>query len=185
MKYIDEFRDGEVAQRIAVAIAREVKRDRRYHFMEFCGGHTHAISRYGVADLLPAWKTLVEHTEAHFSREDYWMAATRFAAGNCHSTQHAYVLAVMREGIKYAERGELHAPRTMAAELAVWFPQHTEAMDAALAQHLRNVGYDPATDTLARPEALPQELIHGCGGACSSGDDEAAQPHAETASATA
>ncbi len=53
MKYIDEFRDGEVAQRIAVAIAREVKRDRRYHFMEFCGGHTHAISRYGVTDLLP------------------------------------------------------------------------------------------------------------------------------------
>ena len=26
----------------------------RYSFMEFCGGHTHAISRYGVADLLPA-----------------------------------------------------------------------------------------------------------------------------------
>lgn len=144
-----------------------------------------AVQQASDADLLPAWKTLVEHTEAHFSREDYWMAATRFAAGNCHSTQHAYVLAVMREGIKYAERGELHAPRTMAAELAVWFPQHTEAMDAALAQHLRNVGYDPVTDTLARPEALPQELIHGCGGACSSGDDEAAQPHAETANATA
>ena len=27
---------------------------RTYHFMEFCGGHTHAISRYGVKDLLPA-----------------------------------------------------------------------------------------------------------------------------------
>ena len=54
MKYIDEFRDGEVAKGIAGAIAREVKADRRYHFMEFCGGHTHAISRYGVADLLPA-----------------------------------------------------------------------------------------------------------------------------------
>ncbi len=27
---------------------------RSYHFMEFCGGHTHAISRYGVKDLLPA-----------------------------------------------------------------------------------------------------------------------------------
>ena len=53
MKYIDEFRDGAVAKRIAAAIAREVKADRRYHFMEFCGGHTHAISRYGVTDLLP------------------------------------------------------------------------------------------------------------------------------------
>jgi hydrogenase expression/formation protein HypD len=27
---------------------------RRYHFMEFCGGHTHAIARYGVEELLPA-----------------------------------------------------------------------------------------------------------------------------------
>jgi hydrogenase maturation factor len=29
-------------------------RGRTYRFMEFCGGHTHAISRYGVEDLLPA-----------------------------------------------------------------------------------------------------------------------------------
>ena len=54
MKYIDEFRDGELAQGIARAIAAEVRPDRRYNFMEFCGGHTHAISRYGVPDLLPA-----------------------------------------------------------------------------------------------------------------------------------
>ena len=54
MKYIDEYRDGEVAQAIAAAIRAEADPARRYHFMEFCGGHTHAISRYGVADLLPA-----------------------------------------------------------------------------------------------------------------------------------
>ena len=54
MKYVDEYRDGEVAQGLAKAIAAEVRPDRRYNFMEFCGGHTHAISRYGVPDLLPA-----------------------------------------------------------------------------------------------------------------------------------
>jgi hydrogenase expression/formation protein HypD len=54
MKYIDEFRDGDVARGIAGAIAREANPARSYHFMEFCGGHTHAISRYGVSDLLPA-----------------------------------------------------------------------------------------------------------------------------------
>ncbi len=54
MKYVDEFRDGEVAKGLAQAIADEVRGDRRYNFMEFCGGHTHAISRYGVPDLLPA-----------------------------------------------------------------------------------------------------------------------------------
>ena len=53
MKYVDEFRDGEVALGLARAIAAEVRPDRRYNFMEFCGGHTHAISRYGVPDLLP------------------------------------------------------------------------------------------------------------------------------------
>ncbi len=54
MKYIDEFRSGEVAQALARRIAAEVDPARRYHFMEFCGGHTHAISRYGIAELLPA-----------------------------------------------------------------------------------------------------------------------------------
>ena len=54
MKYIDEFRDGEVAKGLADAIRREANPARSYHFMEFCGGHTHAISRYGVSDLLPA-----------------------------------------------------------------------------------------------------------------------------------
>jgi hydrogenase expression/formation protein HypD len=54
MKYIDEFRDGQLARHIAAAIAAEASSDRRYALMEFCGGHTHAISRYGIEDLLPA-----------------------------------------------------------------------------------------------------------------------------------
>ena len=53
MKYVDEFRDGVLAKTIAARIAAEADPDRSYHFMEFCGGHTHAISRYGVTDLLP------------------------------------------------------------------------------------------------------------------------------------
>lgn len=53
MKYIDEFRDGSVAQALGQKIAHEVLAGRRYSFMEFCGGHTHAISRYGLNDLLP------------------------------------------------------------------------------------------------------------------------------------
>lgn len=53
MKFIEEYRDGELAQRIASSIRAEADPHRAYHFMEFCGGHTHAISRYGIADLLP------------------------------------------------------------------------------------------------------------------------------------
>ena len=54
MKYVDEYRDGALARSIAAAIAREASADRTYRLMEFCGGHTHAISRYGLEDLLPA-----------------------------------------------------------------------------------------------------------------------------------
>ena len=53
MKYIEEFRDQQLAQGLARAIAAEVQPDRHYHLMEFCGGHTHAVFRYGVADLMP------------------------------------------------------------------------------------------------------------------------------------
>ncbi len=82
MKYVDEFRDGALARNIAANIAREAdphgharsphlnplpqageetieslrefQDNHTYRLMEFCGGHTHAISRYGIADLLPA-----------------------------------------------------------------------------------------------------------------------------------
>lgn len=53
MKYIHEFRDGRAAAAVAAAIASEVDPARTYNLMEFCGGHTHAIFRYGVQDLLP------------------------------------------------------------------------------------------------------------------------------------
>ncbi len=53
MKYIDEFRDGDIARKIGAQLAREVQPERQYSFMEFCGGHTHAISRYGIAEMLP------------------------------------------------------------------------------------------------------------------------------------
>ena len=53
MKYVDEFRNGDVAQTLAGKIASSVESGRSYSFMEFCGGHTHAISRYGLSDLLP------------------------------------------------------------------------------------------------------------------------------------
>ncbi|MCP4414772.1 MAG: hydrogenase formation protein HypD [Gammaproteobacteria bacterium] len=53
MKYIEDFRDPQLAQKLATAIKNEVEPDRQYNLMEFCGGHTHAIFRYGIQDLLP------------------------------------------------------------------------------------------------------------------------------------
>ena len=53
MKYVEEFRRHDLARKLAAAIASEVKPGRKYNLMEFCGGHTHAIFRYGVQDLMP------------------------------------------------------------------------------------------------------------------------------------
>ncbi|KRQ17050.1 hydrogenase formation protein HypD [Bradyrhizobium manausense] len=53
MKYVHEFRDKEIALGVAKAIGTEVDLARPYRFMEFCGGHTHTISRYGLEDMLP------------------------------------------------------------------------------------------------------------------------------------
>ncbi len=53
MKYIDEFRQQELAVQLSSAIKRETQPERQYNLMEFCGGHTHAIFRYGIQDLMP------------------------------------------------------------------------------------------------------------------------------------
>ena len=54
MKYVDEFRDGALAANIVSSITHEVKPEHTYRLMEFCGGHTHALARYGVLGMLPA-----------------------------------------------------------------------------------------------------------------------------------
>ncbi|NNM58949.1 MAG: hydrogenase formation protein HypD [Legionellales bacterium] len=53
MKYITEFRDPEKARALANLIEKESKKNQQYRLMEFCGGHTHAIHRYGIVSLLP------------------------------------------------------------------------------------------------------------------------------------
>ena len=53
MKYVTAFRDPALARTLAAAIARDVRPDHVYRLMEFCGGHTHALARHGVLELLP------------------------------------------------------------------------------------------------------------------------------------
>jgi len=53
MKYVDEFRDPKLIQTAAQEIRRLADPDRHYRIMEVCGGHTHAIYRHGLKNLLP------------------------------------------------------------------------------------------------------------------------------------
>lgn len=57
MKFIDEYRDGEAAKKLATAIHEELQAP--CTIMEVCGGQTHSIVRFGVDELLPTDITLV------------------------------------------------------------------------------------------------------------------------------
>jgi len=64
MKYVDEFRDGEraaILEREIRALAPRLPRPpgRALQIMEVCGGHTHAIFRYGIEAMLPPELELV------------------------------------------------------------------------------------------------------------------------------
>ncbi len=52
MKYVDEYRDPELAKRISEEIAKLVP-SRPLKLMEVCGGHTHTIYKHGIEDVLP------------------------------------------------------------------------------------------------------------------------------------
>jgi hydrogenase expression/formation protein HypD len=54
MKFVDEFREPEVITRTSEEIRRLADPNKHYRIMEVCGGHTHAIYRFGLKDLLPS-----------------------------------------------------------------------------------------------------------------------------------
>ena len=51
MKYLDEYRDGAIAERLLEEIRRAQKH--QWMLMEVCGGQTHSIVKFGIDDLLP------------------------------------------------------------------------------------------------------------------------------------
>jgi hydrogenase expression/formation protein HypD len=57
MKFIDEYRQGDIARRLADEITRMTKRPLK--IMEVCGGHAHTIFKYGIEDLLPENITMI------------------------------------------------------------------------------------------------------------------------------
>ena len=52
MKYLTEFRNGEIAQRMAREIHQIATRP--WKIMEVCGGQTHSIIKNGIDQMLPA-----------------------------------------------------------------------------------------------------------------------------------
>jgi hydrogenase expression/formation protein HypD len=59
MRFVDEFRDAEMAQALSTQIMSLCEPGRQYKFMEVCGGHTHTIYKHGLEDYLPDTVTLI------------------------------------------------------------------------------------------------------------------------------
>jgi len=57
VKYLEEFRDPQVARLVLKQIGEITTRP--WRIMEVCGGQTHALMKYGIQDLLPAEITLL------------------------------------------------------------------------------------------------------------------------------
>jgi hemerythrin-like metal-binding protein len=138
--------------------------DTHREFIDLLG----AVETADDDQVVQRFDAMIEHTDAHFGAEDRWMKETHFSSSNCHTMQHSVILQVLREGLRRGREGDLNLLRDLARELGVWFSQHAQSMDAALALHLRGVGYDASTGKVSRPDALPQQEISGCGGSCSS-----------------
>jgi len=51
VKFIDEYQDNKLAESLAYRIANHCSH--KIRLMEFCGGHTHAIMRHGIRQLVP------------------------------------------------------------------------------------------------------------------------------------
>jgi hydrogenase expression/formation protein HypD len=59
VRFVDEYRNAELASTLATKIAEITDPDRHYKIMEVCGGHTHTIYKHGIEDYLPANVELV------------------------------------------------------------------------------------------------------------------------------
>jgi hydrogenase expression/formation protein HypD len=59
VRFVDEFRDPDLARALAAEILASIEPGHQVKLMEVCGGHTHSIYRYGIDDLLPEGVELV------------------------------------------------------------------------------------------------------------------------------
>lgn len=116
-----------------------------------------------LRDQLPLYRGFLAHTVEHFEQEERWMLATGFSADNCHANHHATILDTMRAVEAHYLQGDNEIIQRLAEALVEWFPQHAATMDAGLAQHLKDVGFDSQTETLADPSSVRSATMSGCG----------------------
>jgi hemerythrin-like metal-binding protein len=102
-----------------------------------------AVATAGDGSFLARLDALLAHTDAHFAQENVWMAESGFPPTAIHKGEHERVLAALRQVRRRVAEGDIAAGRDAIAQVPDWFDQHAATMDAALANWMSRVGYQP------------------------------------------
>lgn len=94
---------------------------------------------------------LHEHMLRHCAQEERWMRESNFPACQCHQREHEMLLEIIAEVRRRFDAGDSEIVARLAQELPQWFEVHANAMDAALAVHLREWDAAGAPKSTAAP----------------------------------
>jgi hemerythrin-like metal-binding protein len=92
-----------------------------------------ALQQAEPAQVAERLQAFAEHARRHFGAENAWMVDTDFPARDCHIDEHAAVLKSVEEVQALVALGNTAIVRSLADELARWFPGHADYLDSALA----------------------------------------------------
>ncbi|MDP3139538.1 MAG: hemerythrin domain-containing protein [Burkholderiaceae bacterium] len=93
-------------------------------------------------DVAARMDEFADHAQRHFEEERDWMTSTEFPASQCHIDEHDAVLKSLREvRERLATTGDVAMARSLAQELARWFPGHADYMDASLSHWMSKLRY--------------------------------------------
>ena len=112
-----------------------------------------ALAGASPSELPEALDRFIGRATTHFDIENRWMERVGFPG--CHKAEHDRVLAVMHEVRKRVEDGDAFFARRLVEELPAWLEHHVGSMDAALAFHLEQVGFDFERECATREASVP------------------------------
>ncbi len=92
-----------------------------------------ALQQAGADTVAQRLDAFAQHARKHFAAEDRWMEETGFPPRQCHIDEHAAVLKSVAEVQALVAAGNTGIVRSLADELARWFPGHADHLDSALA----------------------------------------------------
>jgi hemerythrin len=98
--------------------------------------------RTGPEPVVACFQALLDHTRAHFEREDQAMRERGFPAYPMHHGEHERVLAELAaEGRTFDETADLDRLRTYATRaVPAWFDHHIQTMDRITADFVVRQG---------------------------------------------